>query len=102
MRISVSLYHRHRVPNEIISHCVWLYFRFALSFRDVEEMLAMRGVSVSYETVRQWCLKFICFRSITGLDYSCRSGAAPDRTRQIRWRTVRPEILCVVTHIQEC
>jgi putative transposase len=37
---------------------VWLYFRFALSFRDVEEMLAMRGVSLSYETVREWCLKF--------------------------------------------
>jgi putative transposase len=58
MCTSVSLYHRHRFPAEIISHCVWLYFRFALSFRDVEEMLAMRGVSLSYETVREWCLKF--------------------------------------------
>ena len=58
MRTSVSLYHRHRFPTEIISHCVWLYFRFALSFRDVEEMLAMRGVTLSYETVREWCLKF--------------------------------------------
>ena len=58
MRTSVSVYHRHRFPAEIISHCVWLYFRFALSFRDVEEMLAMRGVSLSYETVREWCLKF--------------------------------------------
>jgi hypothetical protein len=58
MRTSVSLYHRHRFPAEIISHCVWLYFRFALSFRDVEEMLAMRGVYLSYETVRVWCLKF--------------------------------------------
>src|SRR5256712_6838315 len=58
MRTSVSRYHRHRFPAEIISHCVWLYFRFALSFRDVEEMLAMRGVSLSYETVREWCLKF--------------------------------------------
>ena len=47
MRTSVSLY--HRFPAEIISHCVWLYFRFALSFRDVEEMLAMRGVALSYE-----------------------------------------------------
>jgi len=55
---SASLYHRHHFPNEIISHCVWLYFRFALSFRDVEEMLAMRGVSLSHETVREWCLKF--------------------------------------------
>src|SRR5258708_2847860 len=58
MSTSASLYHRHRFPTEIISHCVWLYFRFALSFRDVEEMLAMRGVSLSYETVREWCLKF--------------------------------------------
>ena len=48
---SASLHHRHRFPTEIISHCVWLYFRFALSFRDVVEMLAMRGVSLSYETV---------------------------------------------------
>ncbi len=48
----------NRFPAEIISHCVWLYFRFSLSLRDVEEMLAMRGVSLSYETVREWCLKF--------------------------------------------
>jgi putative transposase len=54
----VSRYHRHRFPSEIISHSVWLYFRFALSFRDVEEMLAMRGVTLSYETIRAWCLKF--------------------------------------------
>jgi len=52
------LYHRHRFPAEIISHCVWLYFRFPLSFRDVEEMLAMLGISLSYETIREWCLKF--------------------------------------------
>jgi transposase-like protein len=45
MNTSASLYHRYRFPAEIISHCVWLYFRFALSFRDVEEMLAMRGAS---------------------------------------------------------
>jgi putative transposase len=55
---TVSHYHRHRFPAEIISHCVWLYFRFALSFRDVEELLAMRGVVLTYETVREWCLKF--------------------------------------------
>jgi hypothetical protein len=55
---SIGLYHRHRFPAEIISHCVWLYFRFLLSFRDVEEMLAMRGVVHSYETIREWCLKF--------------------------------------------
>jgi putative transposase len=58
MRTSISPYHRHRFPAEIISHSVWLYFRFTVSFRDVEEMLAMRGVSLSYETVREWCFKF--------------------------------------------
>src|SRR5262244_3216767 len=58
MLTSADRYHRHRFPVEIISHCVWLYFRFALSFRDIEEMLAMRGVSLCYESVREWCLKF--------------------------------------------
>ena len=51
-------YKRHRFPAEIIGHAVWLYFRFALSYRDVEELLAERGVIVTYETVRQWCQKF--------------------------------------------
>jgi hypothetical protein len=51
-------YKGYRFPPEIISHAVWLYFRFSLSFRDVEELLAQRGIVVSYETVRQWCLKF--------------------------------------------
>jgi len=58
MNTSDSLYHRHRFPAEIISQCVWLYFRFALSFRDVEELMSSRGVSLTYETVREWCLKF--------------------------------------------
>jgi putative transposase len=53
-----SLYKRHRFPGEIISHAVWLYFRFLLSYRDVEELLAERGIAVSYETVRRWCRKF--------------------------------------------
>src|SRR5258706_12463784 len=51
-------YKGFRFPSEIINHAVWLYFRFSLSFHDVEEILAQRGVVVSYETVRQWCLKF--------------------------------------------
>jgi putative transposase len=55
---TISSDHRHRFPAEIISHSVWLYFRFALSFRDVEEMLAQRGVVLTYETIRAWCLKF--------------------------------------------
>ena len=51
-------YHRHRFPPEIIQHAIWLYLRFTLSYRDVEELLAERGLDVSYETVRRWVLKF--------------------------------------------
>jgi putative transposase len=51
-------YARHRFPAEVISHAVWLYFRFPLSLRMAEEMLAARGILVSHETVRQWTLKF--------------------------------------------
>jgi putative transposase len=49
---------RHRFPNSIIQHAVWLYFRFPLSYRDVEDLLVERGIDVSYETVRRWSLKF--------------------------------------------
>jgi hypothetical protein len=55
---STTLYKRHRFPAEIISHCVWLYFRFSLSYRDVQEMMAERGVIVSHEAVRYWGRKF--------------------------------------------
>src|SRR5919107_876186 len=51
-------YKRHRFPPEIIAHAVWLYFRFPLSLRLVEEILLERGIAVSYETVRRWALKF--------------------------------------------
>ena len=51
-------YHGYRFPAEIISHAVWLYHRFSLSFRDVEDLLAQRSIMVTYETVRQWCLTF--------------------------------------------
>src|SRR5450432_452138 len=49
---------RHRFPAEVIRHAVWLYFRFTLSLRDVEELLAQRGIEVSYETIRCWTIKF--------------------------------------------
>jgi len=49
---------RHRFPPDVIRHALWLYFRFTLSFRDVEEMLAARGIDVSYETIRCWTIKF--------------------------------------------
>src|SRR5947209_4930210 len=52
------IYAGYRYPAELISYAVWLYFRFPLSLRMVEEMLAARGISVSYETIRQWSLKF--------------------------------------------
>ena len=55
---SPNLYKHHRFPGEIISHAVWLYFRFPLSHRDVEELLFVRGVIVSYEAIRKWCRKF--------------------------------------------
>ena len=60
-----SRYLRHRFPSDIISHAVWLYHRYCLSFRDVEDLLAERGIIVSYETIRQWCAKF-------GPDYARR------------------------------
>jgi putative transposase len=55
---AAPLYRRHRFPREIIAHCVWLYHRFTLSFRDIEELMAMRGVTLTYETIRRWCAKF--------------------------------------------
>jgi putative transposase len=54
----INRYKRQRFPAEIISHCVWLYFRFCLSYRDVEERMAERGVTLMYEAVRYWCRKF--------------------------------------------
>jgi putative transposase len=56
---SASLsYKGHRYPVEVISHCVWLYHRFPLSFREAEELMLERGIVVSYETIRRWCGKF--------------------------------------------
>jgi transposase-like protein len=66
-------YRRHRFPPEIIQHAIWLYLRFTLSYRDVEELLAERGLDVSYETVRRWVLKF-----------------GPAITRRLRQRRPRP------------
>jgi putative transposase len=66
-------YKRHRFPPEIIAHAVWLYFRFPLSLRLVEEMLLERGIVASYETIRRWAIKF-------GADYARRlKRKAPTR-----------------------
>jgi putative transposase len=54
----MNTYKRHRFPPEITSYAVWLYYRFNLSHRDVEDLLAERGITVSYESIRLWCIKF--------------------------------------------
>jgi len=56
--VTALSFKRHRFPADVIRHAVWLYFRFNLSFRDVEELLAQRGVDVCYETIRCWTIKF--------------------------------------------
>lgn len=60
---SSSQYRGYRFSPDIISHTLWLYHRFTLSVRDIEDLLAERNIIVSYETVRQWCQKF-------GLNYA--------------------------------
>ena len=72
MKSRKSRYLRHRFPPAIISRAVWAYYQFSLSFRQVEDLLAERGIIVSYETVRQWCRKF-----------------GPDYARQLRRRQGR-------------
>src|SRR5215510_14155695 len=83
-------YKNHRFPGEIISHGVWLSYRFPLSYRDVQELLCERGIDVTHEAIRQWCLKF-------GQDYANRlkrrvayllaadivSGPLPIRLREV-------------------
>src|SRR5204862_6840314 len=78
-------YRRHRFPPEIIQHAIWLYLRFTLSYRDVEELLAERGLDVSYETVRRWVLKFgpLIARKL-------RQGRPPERAMAPR-RDDRPD-----------
>jgi putative transposase len=58
MKCEPDPHHRHRFPAEVISHAVWLYHTFSLSFRDIELLLAERSIILSYETVRGWCAKF--------------------------------------------
>ena len=65
MPMKKTSYHRHRFHPDIIRQAIWLYFRFTMSYRDVEELLAERGIDDSYETVRRWVLKF-------GIDYARR------------------------------
>ena len=72
--MSLLCYRRHRFPAEIIQHAIWLYLRFTLSYRDVEELLAERGLDISYETERRWVLKF-------GPDRATAASASPSAER---------------------
>jgi len=85
--MSSPSYARHRFPSAIIQHAVWLYFRFALSYRDVEDLLAERGIDVSYETVRRWSLKF-------GRVYAARIRRRRLRV-QASTRGASPYVFCV-------
>ena len=78
MTAKTPSYHGYRFPPEIISHAVWLYYRFCLSFRDVEDLLARRGITVSYETIRQWSRKF-------GAEYA----RSPNLLRLVGFRKLR-------------
>lgn len=78
----ITHFRRHRFPAEIIAYSVWLYFRFPLSLRNVEDLLAERGINVSFQTVSEWAAKF-------GLKLShqlrCRSGGTlPTSGRSMR------------------
>ena len=75
--MSSSSYRRHRFPAAVIQQAVWLYFRFPLSLRDVEDMLSQRGIDVSYETVRRWSFKF-------GLSYARKLRRSHPRA-DTRW-----------------
>ena len=69
----MNIYKRHRYSPKIISHAIWLYHRFTLSYRDIEDILASHGVIVSYETIRQWCKKFtpVIARALKKKYFSC-------------------------------
>jgi putative transposase len=113
MKSTRSRYHGHRFPPEIIGYAVWVYHRFCLSFRDVEDLLAERGIVVSYEAIRRWCWKF-------GPDYARRLKKKQGRLgdawyldelfvringqQQYRWRAVDQDgdvidILCSLAAI---
>lgn len=81
MKSSPISYKRHRFPPQIIAHAVWLYIRFNLSLREVEEMLLQRGIDASYETIRRWVSKF-----------------GPQIARNLRHRQDRPGELSQTFH----
>src|ERR1700732_4609759 len=79
-------YRRHRYPPAVIQHAVWLYLRFTLSYRDVEDLLAERGLDISYETVRSWVLKFgpVIARRLQRCHSRPSGRCRPGRTRRAK------------------
>src|SRR5215468_7211995 len=86
MKTARSRYRGHRFPPEIISYAVWVYHRFCMSFRDVEDLLAERGILVSFETIRQWCRKF-------GPGYAQRLKRRQGRLGDIWWTNCSSELM---------
>src|ERR1700681_1928179 len=85
-----SSYHGYRFPSEIISYCVWLYFRFSVSYRDIEELMAERGVTVTYESIRAWCYKFV---RTTQNGFALDADSSATRGISIRY-TSRSPVVC--------
>jgi transposase-like protein len=84
---NTACYKNHRFPGEIVSHGVWLSYRFALSYRDVQELLFERGITVSHEAIRQWCQRF-------GKDYA-------NRLRRRRPEDVSEVLVCYALRVYE-
>ena len=85
------MYSRHRFPGEIISYCVWLYYTFPLSYRDLEKMMLYRGIEVTYETIREWCQKFGQMKNVEhrphkGLNNRAENSHQLTRVRERRVR----------------
>jgi transposase-like protein len=74
-------YARHQYPPSVIQHSVWLYLRFTLSYRDVEELVSERGLDVSYETIRRWVLKFAASPGASFSNEACPFTDSRDSSR---------------------
>ncbi len=87
--MTTLFYRGHRFPAAIIQHAIWLYLRFTLSYRDVEELLAERGLDVSYETIRRWVLKFGSGVARRLRQQRSRPGVQPRRDKRAAIRLMR-------------
>ena len=106
----MNTYERHRFPPDVISYAVWLYYRFNLSYRDIEDLLAERGVIVSYESIRHWCAKFgaVYSKRLKRRHRGCGDTFYIDEVfikingkRHYLWRTVDQDGEVVDVYVQE-